>query len=697
MKISTKLNAAIITIMGGFIVSVGFLVWTAVNAQELYRIADTAHRAIRETNLAMRYTQNLLISRNPLEVVYENYIGQRERAQTAMERLAEHPEWHRLPDALAERAEGALNVWNSIGTDFDSAESGIERILAADLPGGLSVQGVTRLHLELRRLEHSDPTLIVEMGRVETRIDRAVASGADFIVGILGELVDTIALNAEAIMRQNLIVSLSVTLAAIIAGSLFLVVFTRRFTTRVQNLGSVMDRLADRDFTVSSQDKGKDDIGELGRNINRVIASTSGFFAAVQAAVVQADALQNDLGASTEEATSALNEITSNIENIRGQFHTLDGSISSSAENVGSIDESVRTLRDRIGRQADSMATVSSSIEEMNANVGSVANLAKERKRRADDLSETVQRGAEKITGTNDTIRSIAQAIDDMLEIIEIINSVSEQTHLLSMNAAIESAHAGDAGKGFAVVAEEIRKLAESTSENAARIDENLRDITDKIREALHSSDQSASAFDEIQKEMESLSSALAEISQSMQELASGSGEVLASSSEVTESTESISRDAKEMARRSDEIRGAMESAATVSAEVTNGVSEIQRGAHEILESMVVTNNTSNQNRERMQEVQQLLDTFHIFSTGTTSAEAGETEEPSVNTAAEEIAETDGSAVGGEDAQSAEKTETPEALDVGEHKAGEHRKSSAARDDLSEEVGITLRDADQGE
>ncbi len=639
MKISTKLSAAFITIMAGFIVSIGFLAWTAVNAQALYGIADTAHRAIRETNLAMRYTQNLLISRGSLEIAYDDYLDRHERAQRAMKRLAEHPEWHRLPDALAARAEAALSAWNRIGEDFERAERGVERLLAAELPAGVALQGITRMSYELREEEGERAPLVGDAIGVENTIDHAIAIGADFIVETLGELVDTIALNAAAVMRQNLIVSLSITMAVIVAGSLFLVLFTRRFTHRILDLAGVIDRLAERDFTVSSSDQGKDDIGELSRNVNRVIASISGFFAAVQAAVVQADALQNDLGASTEEATSALNEITSNIENIRNQFHTLDESISSSAKNVGSIDENVRTLRDRIGRQADNMATVSSSIEQMNANVGNVANLAKERKRRADELTETVDRGAEKITGTNDIIRSISQAIDDMLEITEIINSVSEQTHLLSMNAAIESAHAGDAGRGFAVVAEEIRKLAESTSENAARIDENLRDITDRIREALQSSDHSAAAFEEIQNEMASLSNALAEISQSMQELACGSGEVLASSSEVTESTESISHDAEEMARRSDEIREAMESAASVSAEVTNGVGEIQRGANEILESMVVTNNTSNQNRERVQELQQLLETFHIFSTSAASHETSPTD----------VAQSDSSEVDGEE------------------------------------------------
>ncbi len=626
MKLSVKLYAAILTLMVGFIISVGFLTWTVHNAQRLHELSNAAQLAIRETNMTMQAIQNTLITRDPLDRAYDEYREQREHAQQAMERMANHPEWHRLPPELRRRAEGSLNVWNSIGENFDEAEQGIESVLEAEI-SGISVNGIMRINRRLEREENVDPQLRLNLVTLENTVDRTIASGADFIVDTLERIVDTIARNVQAVVQQYLIISLAVTAAAILGGLLFVMIFTRRLATRINDLARVMDELADRNFTVEAGDRSKDEIGRLSANINRVIASTSEFFAAVQAAVNQADNLQNELSASSEESASALNEITTNIENIQNRFTSLDKDIGNSAEHIGSIDTSVQTLRDRIQSQAESMATVSSSIEQMNANVNSVTRLSQDRKRKADDLSDTVREGADKVSGTNETIKSISQEIDDMLEIIEIINNVSEQTHLLSMNAAIESAHAGEAGRGFAVVAEEIRKLAESTSENAARIDRNLRDITDRIREALQYSNLSSRSFEEIQSEVSGFSSALAEIYQSMQELADGSKEVLDSSSEVAETTESITTDAKDMARRIDEIRQAMDSASGLSREVSHGVDEIKRGSREILDSMIAANDTTKQNQEHMREVQRLLDTFRIFSSNETESTETHSEE----------------------------------------------------------------------
>jgi methyl-accepting chemotaxis protein len=248
----------------------------------------------------------------------------------------------------------------------------------------------------------------------------------------------------------------------------------------------------------------------------------------------------------------------------------------------------------------------------MNASVQSVARLSVDRKHRADELTEVIRQGGEKIGATNDLIKSITREIDDILEITEIINNVSEQTNLLSMNAAIESAHAGEAGKGFAVVAEEIRKLAESTGENAARIDQSLKSITEKIRDALESSDLSYRSFENVSQVVRDFASAMTEISSNMDELSSGSQEILRATNDIAEITNSIQERSVSMDGGAKEIQNAMREVRDISSGVARGMDEIDLGVKEILESLVDISAKTGESRERMDALNEILDTFSV-------------------------------------------------------------------------------------
>ncbi|MFW6368727.1 MAG: methyl-accepting chemotaxis protein, partial [Spirochaetota bacterium] len=629
MKISMKLNAVVLAVMAGFVVSIGFLVWSTTEAQQVGSLSNRTHIAIRETNTAIRSTQALLMTSDSLEEAYQDYRSQIDRAGDAMETLAHHPAWSGLSEDLHERAHGSLDVWDLVLEDLEPVNAGIEQIIDTDIPGIRSKSGILRLNSQVREQDEYDGRLSVDLRNIDRRIQQAIASGTDFIVGSLGTLVEQVEQEAAAQVRRSLAISLAVSAAALVVGLGFLLLFGKRLSGRISRLNAVTTQLAARNFAISAGDNSKDELGALGSDLDRLIESVSGFFSAVQRAVTAADELQHELNASHEQSASALNQITTNIENIQQRFSSLNSNITSSARHIGTIESNIANFSERTQKQTDSMSSVSSSIEEITANVNSVTRLSLDRKRAAEEVSETVRDGSEKVSGTNEIIRSISQEIDDILEIIEIINSVSEQTHLLSMNAAIESAHAGDAGKGFAVVAEEIRKLAESTSENAARIDRNLRDITEKIREALQSSEISAQSFEEIQREVSDFSNALDEIHHSMQELSAGSNEVLSSVSSVTETTEKTNQDAQGMSASVAEIRQAMDNVTEVSSELSGGVDEIQRGSREILDSMVAGNETANDSRRRMQEVQQLLDTFRVSESFIESLEPAEEKEAS--------------------------------------------------------------------
>jgi methyl-accepting chemotaxis protein len=180
------------------------------------------------------------------------------------------------------------------------------------------------------------------------------------------------------------------------------------------------------------------------------------------------------------------------------------------------------------------------------------------------------------VDGTNTMIQEIANDIEKITQIVGIIDDISDQTNLLSMNAAIEAAHAGNAGRGFSIVADEIRKLADSTQANSQNIKAMIKEMSEKIEKVLVKSASSKIAFFEVDREVASASRSMSEIASAMQELSSGSSAIL----NATQEAKKVHSNAESVLEG---IRG-IEEIGTI---VKNGMIEIEAGTKDINSAMV--------------------------------------------------------------------------------------------------------------
>jgi len=130
------------------------------------------------------------------------------------------------------------------------------------------------------------------------------------------------------------------------------------------------------------------------------------------------------------------------------------------------------------------MEAIGTSIESFSNNLKEQAKGALQRQARLEKSKDNSEQAREAMATVLSRMVEVEKSTNLAMQILNIINEVAARTNLLAMNAAIEAAHAGDAGKGFSVVAEEIRKLAETSGENANSISQSLNTMIEEIQEA---------------------------------------------------------------------------------------------------------------------------------------------------------------------------------------------------------------------
>ncbi len=286
------------------------------------------------------------------------------------------------------------------------------------------------------------------------------------------------------------------------------------------------------------------------------------------------------------ETVTAAEEISANISSIDNMLEKLVGNLESSSSAILGLNESIKRFSTKIDNQASAVAESSASIEEMTRSIENVAQISTERETASKNLVELTVHGGEALENSNALIRDNSNDVQEVLEIISIINNIASQTDLLSMNAAIEAAHAGDAGRGFAVVAEEIRSLAESTNENSKQIRKTITTIAERIAQVMDSSVQSRKIFDQIENENINSSKAMAEISSTMSELAVGSREIRDAVLSISDDTRELTDESEFFAGSLNQASSGLSSIEELARQISHGVKEIHAGIFEIANSV---------------------------------------------------------------------------------------------------------------
>ncbi len=224
-----------------------------------------------------------------------------------------------------------------------------------------------------------------------------------------------------------------------------------------------------------------DDIGLITSKINVLIDRLFSTFVKIKQLTTQVSQSGNLMHGTINKSHKRAIEIETNIllteKEIKNQIANIENMVSS----VNSIIQITKTSIDKNNNQASKIETTSNSLKTMITSFENVLNLTISVDKEFNKLRDAFQKSNYNITKATNSISEISETGKKVQNIVKIISDIADRTNLLSMNASIEAAHAGEQGKGFAVVASEIRKLSQNTASSAKMISSLIDEISDKI------------------------------------------------------------------------------------------------------------------------------------------------------------------------------------------------------------------------
>lgn len=391
-------------------------------------------------------------------------------------------------------------------------------------------------------------------------------------------------------------------------------ILTRRFMKPLVSVESAMTKIAegDADLTLTLDIQGSNEVARIAHGFNHFIKGWAGIILNIRRVVNDSKEVSQALEEITADTVSSSQEISANIESITSQITTLDGFVQESSQSFESISEAMTSLDTTIHNQNSAIEQSSSAINEMMASIKNVGKVSGSKVDTLSRLQSTVSTGGELVDRTNSEISEIASRIDALLATNALIDQIAAQTNLLSMNAAIEAAHAGNAGRGFAVVADEIRKLAESSSKNAKTINQSLRDIISRVEQANSSSASMKSSYAEIEAEIGEMYHAFSEISSSVQELSTGSQEIIESITFLSQISSGVRDNSRNVIDLNQKIEKSMVNLRNVSVTVSEGIKEIIQGMHLINQSMERVRNQGSRLGDNVSQLSRETERFTV-------------------------------------------------------------------------------------
>lgn len=409
-------------------------------------------------------------------------------------------------------------------------------------------------------------------------------SEIDASINIMSEEVATIIEqgreNARSVASNAGLTAFLIALGALAISIVIAYVIISQIVRPIRALEASMTTMAQGDLTVADLPvKSKDELSRLSQAFNQMKDMFATLTASITDSAQHLSATSSELTATTDNLSEMSHTIAKSAEDITG---TMVGTAQSAQDSSQAMQETAVAVQ-RIAEATQHLQTSANETFDI-ADNGGVTVLSAEQQ--MNKIVTTTQL-------TSQLIERLSKQSQEIETMTQVIASITDQTNLLALNAAIEAARAGEHGKGFAVVADEVRQLAEESNASATQISslvteiqQDTNDVEKAIAESLTAVERGVAVIHDVGGSFNQISDAIISMRTQIEDVSAASEQVSAATEEVTASVNEIASHAQFNAENSAEAAEMVSTQNLALQEVNEVATELSSRALDLTQSI---------------------------------------------------------------------------------------------------------------
>ncbi|MCS3415733.1 methyl-accepting chemotaxis protein [Pseudomonas sp. BIGb0450] len=458
-------------------------------------------------------------------------VEQLRRAMEQAEDRAQSPAW------AAASLDAYANGLNDALLALDGAQAAVS---ALPVDASALRTALLGFRTHLTRLKEAQVTTETTQNQLEQWVDQLLKQ-SDLLSQDQTTKRDT-----EAGLARTLL--LNVSALALLLGIVAAWLIARQIVAPLRQALHVANRIAEGDLSHDIQTSRQDELGQLQRSIGQMTLNLRG--------------LISGIGDSAQQIASAAEQLSAVTEQTRAG---VDGQKQETEQVATAMNEMLATSQE-VARHAEQASLAAAEADQQ---AGQGDQVVAEAITQIEQLAQEMLRSSQAMQGLQQESRKIGS-------VLEVIKSVSEQTNLLALNAAIEAARAGEAGRGFAVVADEVRSLAQRTQQSAEEIEELISGLHRGTQQVADIMDSSRSLTDNSVQLTRRAGDALAGITRTVSVIQEMNPQIAAAAEEQTAVAEEINRSVLKVKDVSEQTSAASQETAAASVELARLGADLQ-------------------------------------------------------------------------------------------------------------------------